>query len=140
MTYELNKQEIKELYKIKKAYYMQPTLSLIEEFINSYDDKKKSCKLVFNELYNITTNAYFQVDLILEERLLNGLIKDKKQANKTVVGNTFPFAVIYIFFQNKMIGNIKSDIFISVNHLLFKDLKIFLLLISEEKLKNLIVI
>lgn len=113
MTYKLNKQEIKELDKIKKAYYMQPTLSLIDEFINSSDDKKKSCKLVFNELYNIITNAYFQVELILEEILINGLIKDKKQANKTVVGNTFPFAVIYIFFQNKMIGNIKSDIFIT---------------------------
>jgi type II restriction enzyme len=51
--------------------------------------------------------------MILETRLKQGIIKDKKQAKKTVVGNTFPFAVIYIFLQNKIIGNIKENIFIT---------------------------
>ncbi len=113
MNYNLNKQEKKEINKIQNAYYLQPTLTRIEAFISSSQNKQEACKLVFNELYNIISEAHPEVDIILENRLKQGLIKEKKQANKTVVGNTFPFAVIYIFLQNKIVGNIKENIFIT---------------------------
>jgi len=114
MNYKLNKQEQKELDKIlKKTYYTLPTLSRIDKFVNSSQNKNQAWKLVFNELFKIITDAYQEVDLILDERIKQGKIKDKKQASKTVVGNTFPFAVIYIFLQNKIVGNIKDNIFIT---------------------------
>ncbi len=113
MNYQLTNQETKELNRILKTYYMQPTLSRIDDFVASSQNKKERCKLVFNELFNIITDAHQEVDLILEERIKEGKIKDKKQASKTVVGNTFPFAVIYIFLQNKIKGNIKDNIFIT---------------------------
>jgi type II restriction enzyme len=113
MNYQLNKQEQKEINKIKNTYYMQPTLTRIAAFIASSQNKKEACQLVFNELYNIISEAYHEVDIILENRKKQGLIKDKQQANKTVVGNTFPFAVIYIFLQNKILVNIKKNIFIT---------------------------
>ncbi len=113
MKYTLNAQENKELNKIKNAYYMQPSLTRIDDFINSCENPEKGSKLVFNELNNIITSAHQEVDLILDNRLQTKVIKDKKQAKKIVVGNTFPFAVIYIFLQNKIIGNIKEHIFIT---------------------------
>ncbi|WP_330204323.1 BsaWI family type II restriction enzyme [Cyanobacterium sp. DS4] len=111
--YNLNKQEKKELNKIIKTYYIQPTLSRIDKFVDSSKDKKEVWKLVFNELFNIITNAHKEVDLILDERIKRGEITNKQQASKTVVGNTFPFAVIYIFLHNKIIGNIKDNIYIT---------------------------
>lgn len=113
MTYQLNQQELKELKKIQSAYYMQPTLSRIDNFIQLFKDQKEGCKLVFNELNKIITSAHSEVDQILDERLKENIIKDKSQAKKTVVGNTFPFAVIYIFLKNKIVGNIKEKIFIT---------------------------
>ncbi len=113
MSYILNKQEQKELNKIQKAYYIKPTLSRIDNFVNLSQNHKETWKLVFNELFNIITDAHKEVDLILDERIKEGKIKNKEQASKTVVGNTFPFAVIYIFLHNKIIGNIKDNIFIT---------------------------
>lgn len=113
MQYQLNSQEKKELQKIKKAYYIQPTLSRIDQFIESSQGQKEAYKLVLNELNQIITDAHQEVDLILDNRIKQGKIRDKKQANKAVIGNTFPFAVIYIFMQNKIIGNIKENIFIT---------------------------
>ncbi len=123
MIYQLNKQEEKEIKKIENTYYMKPTLTRINSFIQVAEDENEACKLVFNELYNIITEAYNEVDLILDNRINQGFIKDKKQANKTVVGNTFPFAVIYIFLQNKILGNIQEDIFITSQPSIIKGFK-----------------
>lgn len=113
MNYQLNKQEKKELNKIKLKDYMQPTLSRIDNFVNSSQNTKEAWKLVFNELFRIITDAREDVDLILDERIKDEKIKDKKQSSKAIVGNTFSFAVIYIFLQNKILGNIKDNIFIT---------------------------
>ncbi len=113
MVYKLNIREEKELNKIKSAYYMQPTLSRIDSFIREESEVKMSWRLAFNSLNSIITDAYKEVDAILEAKLQKKEIKDKKQANKTVVGNTFPYAVIYIFLQNKICGNIQENIFIT---------------------------
>ena len=113
MNYQLNKQEKKELEKIKYKYYMPPTLSRINNFVNSFDYQEEGYKLVFNELNNIITNAHPEVDKILDQREIEGIKKDRNQAKKSIVGNTFPFAVIYIFLHNKIVGNIKENIFIT---------------------------
>ena len=102
MHYQLNSQEKKELQKIKKAYYIQPTLSRINQFIQSNQEQKEAYKLVLNELNQIITEAHAEVDKILDKRVQQGDIRNKEQAKKVVVGNTFPFAVIYIFMQNKI--------------------------------------
>lgn len=92
-------------------------------------------------MYQIISSAYKDVDLILEDRLQSGLIKDKKQANKTVVGNTFAFTVIYVFLHNKIVGNIRSNIFITSELSTIPEFnQISVINIGGGKLKNQIVI
>lgn len=49
---------------------------------------------------------------MLQVRKSKGEIRDISQAMKSIAGNTFANAIVYIFLQNKNIGNINSDIFI----------------------------
>ena len=68
---------------------------------------------MFNEIYNILSEAKEDVEEILNQRKEKGKIKDIRQAMKSIAGNTFSNAIIYIFLNNKVIGNIKENIFIT---------------------------
>ena len=111
--YELNKEEQKLLIDIQNSFYMPPTLKRINTFIQSNNDLKKSWQEVFNEIYTILVGAKNDVEKILEERKNKGEIKDIRQSMKSIAGNTFSNAIIYIFLHNKIIGNIKPKIFIT---------------------------
>ena len=113
MNYELNKDEQKLLKKIEDAYYMQPSLKLIQNNIKISKNKKTAWKNVFNNLHDYLKNAQKKVENILEKRKLNGDIKDISQARKSVVGNAFSYLIIYTFLQNKICNNINSNIFIT---------------------------
>jgi type II restriction enzyme len=113
--YELNKQEQKILDKIEKIPYMVKTIKLIEDFVCNHKNQDKSItyKAVFDEIFQILTNAKPFVDDYLSERKQKGEIKDEKQAMKSIAGNSFSQAIVYIFLQNKKFGNIRSDIYMT---------------------------
>lgn len=51
----------------------------------------------------------------IKERVLNGYIKDVKQATKTIVDSLFSNIIIWLFLKNKEISNINKDLYIT-NH------------------------
>ena len=109
----LNKNELKVLKNIIETAYMKPTISLIDRYVEKKADKLNRFKKVFDELYTILNEAKPFVDDYLEKRKKRGEIKDEKQALKSIAGNSFTQALIYVFLKNKEIGNIRDDIFIT---------------------------
>ena len=112
---QLNKEEEKILENIRTTPYMQKTIALVEDFIKKHPskDKKTSYLVVFDEIFTILNEAKTFVDEYLNQRRVKGEIKDEKQALKSIAGNSFSQALIYIFLKNKEIGNIREDIFIT---------------------------
>jgi type II restriction enzyme len=112
--YELNKQEQKLLDKITSTPYMVKTIQLIEEFVSNHEDEESiAYKAVFDEIFQILNNARSFVDNYLDEREKTGEIKDKKQAMKSIAGNSFSQAIVYIFLQNKKFGIIRPDVYMT---------------------------
>lgn len=113
--YELNKQEQKSLDKIISTPYMVKTIQLIEDFVSNHEiqDKSITYKAVFDEVFQILNNARSFVDDYLDEREKTEEIKDKKQAIKSIAGNSFSKAIVYIFLQNKKFGTIRSNIYMT---------------------------
>lgn len=44
---------------------------------------------------------------------MEGIITDVRQSMKSIAGNAFTNAIVYVFLHNKIANNIKSDIFIT---------------------------
>ena len=111
----LNKEEQKTLDNIKSTPYMQKTVALIDSFIEKHVKKnnKTTYVLVFDEIFRILNEAKSYVDEYLKDRKSKGEIKDEKQALKSIAGNSFSLALVYIFLKNKKIGIIREDIFIT---------------------------
>jgi len=111
----LNKEEYKTLEGIKANPYMQKTIALVEFFVENHKckDKKVAFLAVFDEIFQILNEAKSFVDAYLQDRKNKGEIKDEKQALKSIAGNSFSLALIYIFLKNKEINNIREDIFIA---------------------------
>ena len=111
----LNREENKTLENIKANPYMQKTIALIEDFVENYasDDKKNAYLVVFDEVFRILNEAKSFVDEYLADRKTKGEIKDEKQALKSIAGNSFSSALVYIFLKNKEFCNIREDIFIT---------------------------
>jgi len=76
-------------------------------------DKLKDTKNAFDEIHRILNESKSSVDDFLAERKKTGEIKDEKQALKSIAGNSFSKIIEYIFLKNKIIGNIRPDIFIT---------------------------
>jgi hypothetical protein len=111
----LNKEENRVLERIKTNSYMQKTIALVENFveIHTSNDKKVAYMAVFDEVFRILNEAKSFVDEYLADRKTKGEIKDEKQALKSIAGNSFSSALVYIFLKNKEFGNIRKDIFIT---------------------------
>jgi len=111
----LNKEENKALESIKVNPYMQKTIALVEDFVENHTskDNKIAYLAVFDEIFRILNEAKPFVDEYLQDRKNKGEIKDEKQALKSIAGNSFSSALIYIFLKNKEFGNIREDIFIT---------------------------
>lgn len=110
---KLTVQEEKTLKTICDTPYMFQTINLIEKFVASQNDEKKAYTAAFDELFTILNDAKEFVDRYLAKRKEEGEITDEKQALKSIAGNSFSQAIVYIFLQNKICGNIRSDIFIT---------------------------
>lgn len=111
--YSLTKNEQKLLCKIEDTVYMPPTLKRIRAFTKNGASSKDRWKDVFDQIYSILVAAKDDVEKILEERKRNGEIKDIRQAMKSIAGNAFSSAIVYVFLQNKIRGNIKPEVFIT---------------------------
>ena len=111
----LNNVENRALESIKATPYMQKTIALIEDFVENQTDKDINLAYlaVFDEVFRILNEAKSYVDEYLQNRKDKGEIKDEKQALKSIAGNSFSLALVYIFLKNKEIGNIREDIFIT---------------------------
>jgi type II restriction enzyme len=111
----LNKEEQRTLDNIKATPYMQKTVALIESFVEKHESKsqKTAYLLAFDEMFRILNEAKSFVDAYLSKRKEKGEIKDEKQALKSIAGNSFSQALVYIFLKNKETGNIREDIFIT---------------------------
>lgn len=113
IKYKLNSSEEKTLKNICDTPYMLQAITLIKNFVAMQDDEKKAYVAAFDELFRILNESKTFVDNYLATRKKNGEIKDEKQALKSIAGNSFSQAIVYIFLQNKICGNIRSDIFIT---------------------------
>ena len=112
--YPFTKDEARTMQAIRDNPYMKRTLELIEERVNKSKQKPKvAYKSVFDDLYEILNEAKSFVDDYLAERKRRGEIKDEKQAIKSIAGNSFSSAVVYIFLKNKEVSNVREDIFIT---------------------------
>jgi len=112
--YQFTSDEKRTLKAIRENPYMKRTLELIEERVSkSKKTPKDAYKSVFDELYEILNEAKSFVDGYLAERKKKGEIADEKQAIKSIAGNSFSHALVYIFLKNKDLGNVRSDIFIT---------------------------
>jgi type II restriction enzyme len=111
----LNKEESKELERIKAKPYMQKAIALVENFVENHPskDKKVAYLAVFDEMFRILSEAKPYVDEYLLERKTNDKIKDEKQALKVIAGISFSLTLLYTFLRNKELGNIRQDIFIT---------------------------
>ena len=111
--YSLNREEQKLISGIEKSYYMLPMLTALNALIAPKSNVKKAWKDAFDQIHNIFRSTENEVRSIVEKRKAAGKISDVAQAIKSVAGNAFSNAVIYTFLKNKMIGNIKSDVFVT---------------------------
>jgi type II restriction enzyme len=109
--YTFTSEERSLLKTISEAYYMSPVLARINNIFNDLTPDKYPD--AFDCLHDIILDANTEVQKILERRKLDGLIADIKQASKAVVGNIFPYSLIYIFLKNKEIKNIDRHIYIT---------------------------
>jgi type II restriction enzyme len=112
--YSLNHLEMQGMNDILQSPYMAHAIELVDKFIQkSKLSEVQATKEAFNEIYRILNESKNSVDEFLAERKIIGEIKDEKQALKSIAGNSFSKVIEYIFLKNKIIGNIRSDIFIT---------------------------
>lgn len=113
MTVILSKDEAKFLKDISKIYYIEPIKQRVDSWVASTNNPKIGWINVLNHLNEILKSSQGDVEDILDKRINTGKITDKSQARKSIVGAAFSSMIIYIFIQNKLIGNISSKIYIT---------------------------
>lgn len=113
MTVILSKDEAKSLKDISKIYYIEPIKRRVDSWVASKNNPKIGWIDVLNHLNEILKSSQGDVEDILDERINTGKITDKSQARKSIVGAAFSNMIIYIFIQNKLIGNISSKVYIT---------------------------
>jgi type II restriction enzyme len=111
MSYSMSKKEVKMLAEIRSKYYMKPVLNRIDECFEQLTSDR--FPTVFNKLYELITNCQDEVISLIEDRKTRGEIKSVEQASRSIVGNIFPYCVIYIFVKNKEVENISNHILIT---------------------------
>lgn len=121
MTYTLNRNEKIDFSTIEKSYYMEPIIRRILAFVESKENQKAAWKDAFDQIHDALTKAKDDVEKMLSIRKRDGDIKDIRQAMKSIAGNAFSNAIVFIFLKNKIMGNIKPEIFITSKKSQVKD-------------------
>jgi type II restriction enzyme len=109
----LNKYESSFLEKVLVNQYMKPIQKRVDSWVEKSGNSQSGWKMVFDHLDEILRDVKDDLDEILNIRLASGKISDKKQAIRSISGNLFANTIIYVFIQNKLVGNISEDIFIN---------------------------
>lgn len=116
----LSKYEYNSLARIEKTYYMIPILEKLKVYTDQYGLEKS-----LDYLNTILVSAKDDVEILLDQRIIEGQIKDKSQARKSIAGNAFSLLIKYIFLQLKDNHIINANIFITSNpkkHKLISDM------------------
>lgn len=116
----LTNSELSDLEKIENTYYMIPILIKLKIYQEKY-----GLIVCLDYLYEILNTAKNDVEILLDERINEGIIKDKAQARKPIVGNAFSLLIKYIILKLKEQKIINSNIFITSNpkkHKLISDI------------------
>ncbi|MDX2257097.1 MAG: BsaWI family type II restriction enzyme [Pseudanabaenaceae cyanobacterium bins.39] len=108
-----SKDEAKFLKGLSKIYYMPIIQKNVDNWVKSYPDPKFGWIEVLNHLNEILRDSQNDIEILLDERVAAGKIKDKSQTRKSIVGNAFSNIIVYIFIQNKLFGNISESIYIT---------------------------
>ncbi|WP_308254432.1 BsaWI family type II restriction enzyme [Geminocystis sp. GBBB08] len=99
---------------------MIPILKQLDKYIAKYGLEKS-----LDYLNTILNSAKDDIEILLDKRILEGEIKDKSQARKSIAGNTFSLLIKYLFITLKENQLIKTNIFITSNpkkHKLISDI------------------
>lgn len=104
MTYVLNTQENRDLETILDAYYMPPVISVIETYVPINN--------ALDYLHDIFRETQPIIEALLDQRQESGIIRDKNQARKSIIGKIFEYSITYVFYKLKQQGVIAPHIFI----------------------------
>lgn len=106
----LNKDEQKKLQEIISKPYMLPIIERMKTY-----EKRYGLQQVLDYLHEIILASKDDVELIIQKRVTDGVIKDANQARKSIVGSIFPFCVIYVFLSLKLHGLVAKNLYIASN-------------------------
>jgi type II restriction enzyme len=109
----LSKDEASFLKELPKIYYMETIKQKVDNWVETSENITIGWIEVLNHLNEILREAQNDVERLLDARIVTGEIKDKSQARKSIVGNAFSNVIIYVFIQNKLVGNIEQGIYIT---------------------------
>jgi type II restriction enzyme len=106
----LNKDEQKKLQEIINKPYMTPVINRMFTY-----ELKHGLKHVLDYLHEIILASKDDVEVIIQRRVADGLIKDANQSRKSIVGSIFPFCVMYVFLNLKDQGLVDDNLYITSN-------------------------
>lgn len=92
---------------------MKPILKKINQWVASQENIKEAWLLVLSQLHDIIRASKTDVETLLDQKVQQGKIENKSQAIKSIAGNAFSNALIYIFLVNKCHKNVPKWIFIT---------------------------
>lgn len=113
MSYQFISSEKELLVDIQNTHYMHPVLRRIEQFVQQHGGGAQAWKNAFNETNRCLQDAKGEVEGMLNERKLQGEIRDIRQAMKSIAGNAFSKLIVYVFLKNKIVGNVDPKVFIT---------------------------
>ncbi|WP_460195153.1 BsaWI family type II restriction enzyme [Thermosynechococcus sp. FA-CM-4201] len=92
---------------------MKPIVKRINQWVASQKNIKEAWLLVLNQLHDIIRASQTDVETLLDQKVQQGEIEHQGQAIKSIAGNAFSNALIYIFIVNKCCKNIPDWMFIT---------------------------
>jgi type II restriction enzyme len=101
---------------------MKPIQARIDSWVQKSGNPQSGWGKVLDCLHDILQISKDDINKILDIRLVSGEISHKKQAVRSISSNLLINTIIYIFIQNKLVGNISERVFIN-KKLIIPDLK-----------------
>lgn len=106
----LNKEEHKKLQEIINKPYMTSVINRMLAY-----EMKHGLKYVLDYLHEIILASKDDVEVIIQQRVADGLIKDASQSRKSIVGSIFPYCVMYVFLNLKNQDVVGNNLYITSN-------------------------
>lgn len=113
----LSTEEKQQINKIEEIYYMSPVLIELQK-----RETEVGVEKVLDYSYFILQDSKDKIEILLDERVRKGEIKDKSQARKSIAGAAFSNLIIYSFLRAKDSGLVNENIFITNKTKSFKNM------------------